>query len=63
MMDFEYPEISDKNDLDEFIKYTKNMVDFLIEIKVSIDKVKIKYPNINYSFINLENEEQIIIYI
>jgi len=63
MIDFEYPEISDKNDLDEFIKYTKNIVDFLLEIKASIDKVKIKYPNINYSFINLENEEQIIIYI
>jgi len=63
MIDFEYPEISDKNDLDEFIKYTKNIVDFLLEIKASIDKVKIKYPNINYSFINLENEELIIIYI
>ena len=63
MIDFEYPEISDRNDLDGFIKYTKDMTDFLLEIKASIDKVKIKYPNINYSFINLENEEQIIIYI
>jgi hypothetical protein len=63
MIDFEYPEISDRNDLDGFIKYTKDITDFLLEIKASIDKVKIKYPNINYSFINLENEEQIIIYI
>ena len=63
MIDFEYPEISDRNDLDGFIKYTEDMTDFLLEIKASIDKVKIKYPNINYSFINMENEEQIIIYI
>jgi len=63
MIDFEYPEISDRNDLDGFIKYTENMTDFLLEIKASIDKVKIKYPNINYAFINMENEEKIIIYI
>lgn len=59
----EFPEVEDRNNLEQYMVYCKELNEFLLKIEYSFEKVRIKYPNINFVFNNEEGAEELIFWI